>query len=143
MPQVVSAVRTHRPSETHPERGAAGDCGLLCVIGGREFVHQLVAEFYHAIGKYLSPDDTAEHNKQIGRQAQFLAHALTEQAEPVRSDRASFLARGLNQALFEALLEYFEARLMELGFTASFSGQLVRTASDLYDQSATPLSIAC
>ena len=146
MPQVVSTVPTSRssiPASAERNHTTQLDGSLLGVIGGRSFIDQLVAEFYQAIGKYLSAEDSSEHGKQSSRQAQFLSHALAEQAEPIHSARGSFLARGLNPTLFEALLEYFEARLLELGFSTAFSGQLVRTASDLYDQSEPPLSIAC
>ncbi|MCQ3830526.1 hypothetical protein HXX02_13850 [Microbulbifer elongatus] len=143
MPKVVSAVPALRSCSQHSAIQTPGECTLLDIIGGRVFVDQLVTEFYQAIGKYLSSEDTSEHGKQTTRQAQFISHALAEQAEPVHSARASFLARGLNPALFEGLMEYFEARLLELGFSPSFGGQLVRTVTDLYDRSETPLSIAC
>lgn len=117
--------------------------GLLGQLGGRQFVLDTVGEFYCAIGKYLTEDDREDHTKQHSRQAQFLSHALSGQPEPMYSARASFLARGLNPTLFEALLEYFEARLLEMGFPAAISDRLVRTASDLYDNSQQPLSIAC
>ncbi|WP_051686948.1 hypothetical protein [Microbulbifer sp. HZ11] len=143
MPQVVSAVPALRSCTDHNEPRIQAECSLLDIIGGRAFIDQLVGEFYQAIGKYLSAEDASDHAKQTTRQALFLSHALSEQAEPVHSARASFLARGLNPALFEALMEYFEARLLELGFSSSFGGQLVRTVTDLYDRSETPLSIAC
>ncbi|QHQ40778.1 hypothetical protein GTQ55_07505 [Microbulbifer hydrolyticus] len=112
-------------------------------MGGRQFVNDIVSDFYRAIGKYLTDDDSADHDKQQSRQAQFLSHALSGQPEPVYTARANFLARGLNPMLFEALLEYFEARLLEMGFSAATCDRLVRTASKLYDNCQEPLSIAC
>ena len=116
---------------------------LLEQVGGQPLINRTVSEFYHAIGKHLQSDDSSEHHKQSNRQALFLVHALSEQPEPVYSARASFLARGLNPALFDALLEYLEARLPELGFSVPFSESLVRAAGNLYADSDAPLAIAC
>nr|WP_010132851.1 hypothetical protein [Microbulbifer agarilyticus] len=110
----------------------AADGSLLSMMGGREFVTRLVTDFYQAIGKFMAAEDVADHHKQLSRQTQFLCHALAEQAEPLHSGRAQFLAQGLNPDLFAALLEYFEGHLLELGYPAAFSGQLARTAGDLY-----------
>ncbi|HEY8569765.1 hypothetical protein [Microbulbifer sp.] len=117
--------------------------GLLARLGGRQFLNQTVAEFYQAIGKYMAPEDSADHHKQQSRQAQFLGHALAGEPEPTYSARASFLARGLNPALFEAMLEYLEARFLELGFSSAICDQLVRTTSELLGRGEEPLSIAC
>lgn len=116
---------------------------LLDQVGGSQFVNSTVNEFYQAIGRHLSPSDTCDHHKQQTRQAQFLSHALSSQPEPVRSSRASFLARGLNPALFEALLEFVEARLLELGFSWQLSNHLVKTAGSLYEDCEQELNIAC
>lgn len=116
---------------------------LLNQVGGSRFVHETVAEFYSAIGQHLSEQDSHDHHKQQNRQAQFLNHALSETPEPVRSSRASFLARGLNPALFEALLEFLEARLAELGFSCQLSSALMESASNLYSDCDPDLSIAC
>lgn len=116
---------------------------LLDQVGGTQFVNRTVGEFYQAIGRQLSSFEACDHQKQQSRQAQFLTHALSTQPEPVRSSRASFLARGLNPALFEALLEYIEARLLELGFSWQLSNHLVETAGRLYDNCEADLSIAC
>lgn len=120
----------------------AAESGLLGMIGGRVFVTELVADFYQAIGQFMASEDVADHQKQQSRQAQFLCHALAEQAEPVYSSRAHFLAQGLSTALFEALLEYFEGHLVELGYPAAFSDQLTRTAGDLYARSHVQRAIA-
>lgn len=117
--------------------------GLLARLGGRQFLNRMVGDFYQAIGRYMSTEESDEHEKQHSRQTQFLSHALAGEPEPTHSARASFLARGLNPALFEALLEYLEARMLELGFTSAMSDQLVRTASELFDRCDEPLSIAC
>ena len=147
MPNVITAhtARTTEPGHTTAadEHTPVPEEGLLAQLGGRKFVQETVGEFYHAIGKHLSEADREEHAKQHNRQAQFLSHALSGQPEPMYSARASFLARGLNAVLFEALLEYFEARLLEMGFPVAISDRLVRTASDLFDNSQQPLSIAC
>ncbi|SHG05091.1 Truncated hemoglobin YjbI [Microbulbifer donghaiensis] len=116
---------------------------LLDQVGGTQIVNRTVSEFYQTIGRHLSATDTCDHRKQESRQAQFLNHALSTQAEPVRSRRASFLAQGLNPALFEALLEYFEARLVELGFSWQLSSQMAETAGELYGSCEQDLSIAC
>lgn len=116
---------------------------LLDQIGGARFVNRTVSEFYQAIGRHLSQFEACDHQKQQTRQAQFLNHALSSQAEPVRSSRASFLARGLNPTLFEAMLEFLEARLVELGFSWQLSSQLVETAGTLYQDCEEDLSIAC
>lgn len=116
---------------------------LLDEMGGHQFVRRTVNEFYQAVGKYLAPSDSYDHDKQSNRQAQFLTHALSAQPEPVYSARASFLARGLNPALFEALLEYLHARMEELGFCPDFSNKLLRTAGELYESCDEPLSMAC
>ncbi|AQQ67378.1 hypothetical protein Mag101_06820 [Microbulbifer agarilyticus] len=120
----------------------AAESGLLGTIGGRVFVSQLVTDFYQAIGKFMATEDVADHQKQQTRQAQFLCHALAEQAEPVYSSRAQFLAQGLSPTLFTALLEYFEAHLVELGYPATFSDQLTRMAGDLYARSHAKRAIA-
>lgn len=116
---------------------------LLDQVGGPQVVNRTVGEFYRAVGRHLSGFESCDHHKQQSRQAQFLNHALSAQAEPVRSSRASFLARGLNATLFEALLEFLEARLVELGHSGYFSSQLVQTAGNLYDHCEQELSIAC
>lgn len=116
---------------------------LLEQMGGRAFVRNTVDEFYQAIGKHLTAADTADHGKQSSRQAQFLNHVLAAEPEPTHSARAAFLARGLDPTLFEALLEFLQARLEELGFSPNFSRNLVRAAGDYYDNSDQPLSIAC
>ncbi|AMX02753.1 globin family protein [Microbulbifer thermotolerans] len=116
---------------------------LLDQVGGTQFVNQTVSEFYQVIGRQLSSFEACDHKKQQSRQAQFINHALSAQPEPVLSHRANFLARGLNPALFEALLEYIEARLLELGFSWQLSKQLVKTAGGLYDRCEQHLSIAC
>lgn len=116
---------------------------LLDQVGGVKFVNHTVNEFYEAIGQHLSSYETCDHRKQQSRQAQFLNHALSVQPEPDRSSRASFLARGLNPALFDALLEYLEERLVELGLPWQLSTDLVRTASSLYGGCEQDLSIAC
>ncbi|WP_295801881.1 hypothetical protein [uncultured Microbulbifer sp.] len=116
---------------------------LLEQLGGREFVQHTVDEFYQVIGKHLSAEDSSDHGKQSSRQAQFLNHVLSGQPEPMHSARASFLARGLNPTLFEAMLEFLQARLEELGFCPNFSHNLVRTAGDYYGDSDLQLSIAC
>ncbi|GAB2503678.1 hypothetical protein [Microbulbifer agarilyticus] len=120
----------------------ASESGLLDMIGGRLFVTQLVTDFYQAIGKFMATEDIADHQKQQSRQAQFLCHALAEQAEPVYSSRAQFLAQGLSPALFAALLEYFEAHLIELGHPSAFSAQLTRTAGEAYARSHVQRAIA-
>ncbi|WP_233998968.1 hypothetical protein [Microbulbifer pacificus] len=117
--------------------------GIISHLGGRQFLSQTVGEFYQAVGKYMASEDCVEHDKQRSRQAQFLHHALAEESEPTYSARASFLARGLNPALFEALLEYLEARLLELGCSSTICDQLVRTVSTLFDRCDDPMSIAC
>jgi hypothetical protein len=61
----------------------------------------------------------------------------------VHSARASFLAQGLNPTLFEALLEFVEARLIELGFSYQLSNCLVEAAGELYSNCDQELSIAC
>ncbi|USD23009.1 hypothetical protein [Microbulbifer variabilis] len=116
---------------------------LLEQVGGAKFVCHTVNEFYETIGRHLSSYETCDHRKQQSRQAQFLNHAFSEQPEPDRSSRASFLARGLNPALFDALLEYLEARLEELGFPWQLSTSLIQTASSLYGGCEQDLSIAC
>ncbi|WP_237068282.1 hypothetical protein [Microbulbifer guangxiensis] len=116
---------------------------LLDRVGGTRFVNDTVAEFYTAIGRHLSDQDRCDHHKQQSRQAQFLNHALSEPPEPVRSSRASFLARGLNPTLFEALLEFLEARLTELGFSCQLSSALMESASNLYSDCDPELAIAC
>ena len=116
---------------------------MLEQMGGREFVQNTVDEFYQAIGKHLSATDSCGHHKQSSRQAQFLNHILAAEPEPTHSARASFLARGLNPTLFDALLEFLQARLEELGFCPTLSRKLVRIAGDHYDNSCQPLSIAC
>ncbi|MFC6635383.1 hypothetical protein [Microbulbifer taiwanensis] len=116
---------------------------LLDQVGGAQVVNRTVGEFYQAIGRHLSSFEACDHQKQQNRQAQFLNHAFSSQPEPVRSSRASFLARGLNPALFEALLEYLEARLVELGFSWQLSNHLVETAGNLYGDCEQDLSIAC
>jgi len=116
---------------------------LLDQVGGTQVVNRTVDEFYRAIGRHLSSLESCDHRKQQSRQARFLNHALSAQPEPVRSSRASFLARGLNPALFEAMLEYLEARLVELGFPWQLSSHLVETAGSLYDNCEQDLSIAC
>lgn len=116
---------------------------LLDQVGGAQFVNRTVSEFYQAIGRQLTSYDIGEHRKQQSRQAQFLSHALSIQPEPDRSSRASFLAKGLNPALFDALLEYLEARMLELGFSWQLSTHLVETASRLYGGCEQDLSIAC
>ncbi|WP_346839660.1 hypothetical protein [Microbulbifer sp. SAOS-129_SWC] len=116
---------------------------LLEQVGGTPVVNRTVGEFYRAIGRHLTPYESCDHQKQQVRQAQFLNHAFSSQPEPVRSSRASFLARGLNPALFEALLEYVGARLIELGFSFQFSSHLVETAGDLYEHCEQDLFIAC
>ncbi|WP_236250376.1 hypothetical protein [Microbulbifer sp. ALW1] len=143
MPRVVSSSTQKLAQMPLVDHSGSASQGILQQLGGRQFVDDTVGEFYQAIGKYLAPQDTEDHGKQRNRQAQFLNHALSAQPEPIHSARASFLARGLNPALFEALLEYLEARLLELGFSPCFSQQLVTTASDLYDSCEAPLSIAC
>lgn len=148
MPSVVPAlVPIHAPTPGDATAAApeVHGCpqGLLAGLGGRQFLSRTVGEFYQAIGKYMSSEDSAEHDKQHSRQAQFLTHALAGEPEPTHSARACFLARGLNPALFEALLEFLDARLLELGFTPAMSDQLVRTATDLFDRCDEPLSIAC
>lgn len=147
MPKRAVALTTQTTEIARPaiarEDTPLADEGPLAQLGGRQFVQDTVSEFYHAIGKYLTADDCAEHEKQQSRQTQFLSHALSGQPEPMYSARASFLARGLNPLLFEALLEYFEARLQEKGCPAALGDQLVLTASRLYDNSQEPLSIAC
>ncbi|WP_242523830.1 hypothetical protein [Microbulbifer salipaludis] len=147
MSKPVPARTDFTPASGHPpSSGAASglvEDGLLAQLGGRHFIQETVCEFYHAIGKHLVAEDCMDHGKQRTRQAQFLSHALSDQPEPLRSARASFLARGMNPALFEALLEYFEGRLLELGFPAAICDRVVRTASHLYDNSQEPLSIAC
>ncbi|WP_239692607.1 hypothetical protein [Microbulbifer mangrovi] len=144
MPKVVP-VLVHKPVTPEAQGCSPGfdEQGPLAQLGGRPFVHETVGEFYHAIGKYLTPEDTADHDKQHSRQAQFLSHALSGQSEPIHSARANFLARGLNPALFEALLEYFEARLLEIGVSSAASNRLVRAAGDLYERCQAPLCIAC
>lgn len=117
--------------------------GLLGRLGGRQFVNQTVSEFYQAIGKYLAPEDSADHGKQVSRQSQFLIHALSSHPEPMHSARASFLAQGLNPALFEALLEYLEALLLQEGYPAKFSSKLVGAAGDLFQRCEEPQPIAC
>ena len=116
---------------------------LLEQMGGREFVQHTVDEFYQAIGKHLTAVDTVDHGKQSSRQAQFLSHVLAAEPEPTHSARATFLAQGLNPTLFEALLEFLQGRLEELGFCPKFSRHLVSTAGDYYDNSDQALSIAC
>ncbi|WOX05356.1 globin family protein [Microbulbifer pacificus] len=146
-----SAAPTLLPIQTPAPKGPATvtpkeqgcPLGLLARLGGRQFLNQTVAEFYQAIGKYMAPEDAADHDKQHSRQAQFLSHALAGESEPTYSARANFLARGLNPALFEALLEYLEARLLELGFSSAICDQLVRTTSNLLGRGEEPLSIAC
>ncbi|MCA0901308.1 globin family protein [Microbulbifer agarilyticus] len=120
----------------------AAESGLLGMIGGRVFVTQLVTDFYQAIGQFMVTEDIADHQKQQSRQAQFLCHVLAEQAEPVYSSRAHFLAQGLSPALFAALLEYFEGHLVELGYPTTFSAQLARTAGDLYTRSGAQRAVA-
>lgn len=147
MPRQVAALTT-RTTEIARPATADGDApvaeeGLLAQLGGRQFVQDTVEEFYHAIGKYLTADDCVDHEKQQGRQAQFLSHALSGQPDPLHAARASFLARGLNPVLFEALLEYFEARLQEMDLPQTIGDRLVHIASTLYDNSQEPLSIAC
>ncbi|MFV8783092.1 hypothetical protein ACNKU7_11765 [Microbulbifer sp. SA54] len=115
---------------------------LLDEMGGHQFVHRTVCEFYQAIGKHLAPSDSSDHAKQNSRQVQFLSHALSAQPEPVYSSRASFLAQGLNPALFEALLEYLQARLEELEMSPDLSDKLVRTVGELYENCDEPLSMA-
>ena len=147
MPKAVAALTTQTTENTRPaiagEDTQLVEKGLLARLGGRQFVQDTVIEFYHAIGKHLTADDCEDHEKQQNRQAQFLSHALSGQPDPMYTARASFLARGLNPILFEALLEYFEARLLEMGFPETMGDQLVHTASRLYDNSQEPLSIAC
>lgn len=116
---------------------------LLDQVGGTQVVNRTVGEFYQALGRHLSVFETCDHNKQQNRQARFLNHALSAQPEPVHSARASFLAQGLNPTLFEALLEFVEARLVELGFSRHLSNHLVATAGDLYYSCDQDLSIAC
>ncbi|GAA5525605.1 hypothetical protein Maes01_02176 [Microbulbifer aestuariivivens] len=116
---------------------------LLEQVGGNRFVTDTVAEFFHAIARHLSDDDSDEHRKQQARQAKFLTHALSGTQEPVRSSRASFLALGLNPMLFEALLEFLEGRLLELGFPDQLTSALVESASSLYGNCDPQLSIAC
>lgn len=147
MSEAVPALTPPNTGPGHPASAAVSapvaEDGLLAQMGGRQFVQETVGEFYNAIGKYLTPDDCADHAKQHSRQAQFLSHALSGQPEPMHSARANFLARGLNPTLFEALLEYFEARLLEIGFPVAITDRLVRTAGELYDDCQEPLSIAC
>jgi truncated hemoglobin YjbI len=116
---------------------------LLDQVGGSRFVNDTVAEFYGAVARHFCDADTADHRKQQSRQAQFLSHALSETPEPVRSSRASFLARGVNPTLFEALLEFLEARLTELGFSCQLSSALVQSASTLYSDCDPEMAIAC
>lgn len=116
---------------------------LLDQVGGAPLVNKTVGEFYKAIGRHLSQFESCDHRKQQVRQAQFLNHAFSSQPEPVRTSRASFLARGLNPTLFEALLEFIGARLIELGFPGHLSTHLVETASDLYENCEQELFIAC
>lgn len=116
---------------------------LLEQVGGTQIVNRTVSEFYQTIGRHLSAFETSDHRKQESRQAQFLSLALSSQPESVRTSRAGFLAQGLNPTLFEALLEYFEARLVELGFTSQLSSHLTETAGNLYDSCEQDLSIAC
>ncbi|WP_299593424.1 hypothetical protein [uncultured Microbulbifer sp.] len=147
MPKAVPALTPLATAPGHPaavaESSPVAEQGLLAQMGGRQFIQETAGEFYQAIGKYLTADDSEDHAKQLSRQAQFLSHAFAGQPEPMHTARANFLARGLNPMLFEALLEYFEARLLEIGFPVAISDRLVRTASDLYDNCQEPLSIAC
>ncbi|WP_237061733.1 MULTISPECIES: hypothetical protein [Microbulbifer] len=116
---------------------------LLDQIGGTAVLHRTVTEFYQALGRHLSTDDARDHCKQQARQAQFISNALAGSPEPVRSSRARFLARGLNGPLFEALLEYLQPRLVELGIPHSVSSDLVEAAEGLYDHCDAHLSLAC
>ncbi|MBB3060775.1 hypothetical protein [Microbulbifer rhizosphaerae] len=116
---------------------------LLDQVGGSRIVNRTVSEFYQAIGRHLSSFESCDHKKQQSRQARFLNHALSAQPEPIHSARASFLAQGLDSPLFGALLEFIEARLIELGFTCQLSRRLVETAGDLYLSCEQDLSIAC
>lgn len=116
---------------------------LLDQVGGAQVVNRTVSEFYQAIGHHLSSFESCDHRKQQSRQAQFLNHVLSSHPEPVHSGRAGFLARGLNPTLFGALLDYLEARLVELGVSWQLSSQLVQTAGNLYGNSEADLSIAC
>lgn len=115
---------------------------LLEQAGGGQLLRRMVSEFYLAIGKHLSDFETSEHMKQKSRQTKFLNHAFTSQSEPMHHDRASFLAQGLNPALFTALLEYIQARLAELGHSTHFSAKFVKIAESLYESCTHPLSIA-
>ena len=116
---------------------------LLDQVGGAQVVNRTVDEFYRVIGRHLSELESGEYTKQQSRQAQFLTHALSRHAEPVRSSRASFLAKGLNPTLFQALLEYLEGRLIELGFSCDLSTILVEAADELFHYCEQDLSIAC
>ena len=147
MPKAAAALTTPTTEPAHPSDAEGGTAvaeeGLLAQLGGRQFVQETVGEFYRAIGRHLTADDSADHEKQQSRQAQFLSHALSGHPEPMYTARASFLARGLSPLLFEALLEYFEARLLEMGFPGAICDRLVRTITAVYDDSQEPLSIAC
>ncbi|WP_413665158.1 hypothetical protein [Microbulbifer sp. CNSA002] len=116
---------------------------LLDQVGGTKFVNRTVSEFYGALSHHLSAYETCDFRKQLSRQAQFLSHALSSTPEPDRSSRARFLARGLNPELFDSMLEYFEGRLLELGYRPDFSTQLVAIVTNLYGGCEQDLSIAC
>ncbi|MCO1333272.1 hypothetical protein MO867_02860 [Microbulbifer sp. OS29] len=116
---------------------------LLDQVGGAKFVNRTVSEFYGAISHHLSTYETCDFRKQLSRQAQFLNHALSTTPEPDRTSRASFLARGLNPELFDAMLDYFEGQLLELGYPSELCSHLVSTASGLYGGCEQDLSIAC
>ncbi|MEX2962076.1 hypothetical protein [Microbulbifer sp. TYP-18] len=116
---------------------------LLDQVGGTQVVNQTVKEFFQVIGRQCTELEFADYCKQCNRQAQFVNHALSPQPEPVRLSRASFLARGLNPPLFEALLEYLEGRLIELGFTCELSSGLVETTDELFRRCDQKLPAAC
>lgn len=115
---------------------------LLEQIGGTPVVDRTVAEFYQCIGRHLSSFESCDHHKQQARQSQFLNTALGHGSEPLREGRARFLARGLNRPLFEALLEFLQPRLVELGVPRRVSSQLVEAAEDLYGTCDADLSLA-
>ncbi|SDK26959.1 hypothetical protein [Microbulbifer yueqingensis] len=115
---------------------------LLEQVGGAPVVDRTVAEFYQSIGRHLSSFESCDHHKQEVRQSRFLNTALGSEPGPVRADRARFLARGLNRPLFEALLEFLQPRLVELGVPRQLSSDLVEAAEDLYGTCETGLSLA-
>ncbi|WP_237060735.1 hypothetical protein [Microbulbifer sediminum] len=116
---------------------------LLDQIGGTSVINRIITEFYQALGRHLSTYEACDHRKQQARQVRFISNALADSPEPVRSSRARFLARGLNGPLFEALLEYLQPRLVELGIPQSTSSDLVETTEGLYDHCDAGLSLAC